>query len=50
MHAGLIPSGSHVLHELCQTYRFSLCHLQDIRIRFAAAVTRSLLPVCRDFP
>ncbi|TEW18587.1 DUF1472 domain-containing protein, partial [Escherichia coli] len=22
----------------------------DARVRFAAAVTRSLLPVCRDFP
>ncbi|RWZ95729.1 DUF1472 domain-containing protein, partial [Escherichia coli] len=23
---------------------------RDARVRFAAAVTRSLLPVCRDFP
>ncbi|MDN0836544.1 DUF1472 domain-containing protein, partial [Escherichia coli] len=43
-----------VMWPPCRVRAVPCLHLsragRDARVRFAAAVTRSLLPVCRDFP
>ncbi len=48
------PCGFSVMWPPCRVRAVPCLHLSraggDARIRFAAAVTRSLLPVCRDFP
>ncbi|EFG1985392.1 DUF1472 domain-containing protein, partial [Escherichia coli] len=51
---GAWPCGVSVMWPLCRVRAVPCLHLSraggDARVRFAAAVTRSLLPVCRDFP
>ncbi|EFL6229981.1 DUF1472 domain-containing protein [Escherichia coli] len=51
---GAWPCGFSVMWPLCRVRAVPCLHLsragRDARVRFAAAVTRSLLPVCRDFP
>ncbi len=53
-HAGAWPCGFSVMWPPCRVRAVPCLHLsragRDARVRFAAAVTRSLLPVCRDFP
>ena len=48
------PCGFSVMWPPCRVRAVPCLHLSragvDARVRFAAAVTRSLLPVCRDFP
>jgi hypothetical protein len=48
------PCGVSVMWPLCRVRAVPCLHLSraggDARVRFAATVTRSLLPVCRDFP
>ncbi|EFA8667086.1 DUF1472 domain-containing protein [Escherichia coli] len=48
------PCGVSVMWPSCRVRAVPCLHLSraggDARVRFAAAVTRSLLPVCRDFP
>ena len=48
------PCGFSVMWPPCRVRAVPCLHLsragRDARVRFAAAVTRSLLPVCRDFP
>lgn len=47
------PCGFSVMWPPCRVRAVPCLHLSraggDARVRFAAAVTRSLLPVCRDF-
>ncbi len=51
---GAWPCGFSVMWPPCRVRAVPCLHLsragRDARVRFAAAVTRSLLPVCRDFP
>ncbi|EBA5159724.1 DUF1472 domain-containing protein [Salmonella enterica] len=51
---GAWPCGFSVMWTPCRVRAVPCLHLsragRDARVRFAAAVTRSLLPVCRDFP
>ncbi len=53
-HAGAWPCGFSVMWPPCRVRAVPCLHLSraggDARVRFAAAVTRSLLPACRDFP
>ena len=48
------PCGFSVMWPPCRVRAVPCLHLSraggDARVRFAAAVTRSLLPACRDFP
>ncbi|HAV9946846.1 TPA: DUF1472 domain-containing protein [Escherichia coli] len=49
-----MPCGFSVMWPPCRVRAVPCLHLSragvDARVRFAAAVTRFLLPVCRDFP
>ncbi|MXF19023.1 DUF1472 domain-containing protein, partial [Escherichia coli] len=51
---GAWPCGGSVMWTSSRVRAVPCLHLSragvDARVRFAAAVTRSLLPVCRDFP
>ncbi|MHO69760.1 DUF1472 domain-containing protein, partial [Escherichia coli] len=51
---GAWPCGFSVMWPQRRVRAVPCLHLSragvDARVRFAAAVTRSLLPVCRDFP
>lgn len=51
---GAWPCGGSVMWTSSRVRAVPCLHLsragRDARVRFAAAVTRSLLPVCRDFP
>ncbi len=51
---GAWPCGFSVMWPPCRVRAVPCLHLSraggDARVRFAATVTRSLLPVCRDFP